>query len=120
MNTEQNEARNYLLSVLNPGSTVYTVITHVARSGMSRSIQTLIAKDSEIVDITWAVARVTGYTFDRKNGGVKIGGCGMDMAFEVVYNLGYKLWPNGTDKPHSVRNGEPDTDGGYALNKRSL
>jgi hypothetical protein len=28
------------------------------------------------------------------------------------------LWPNGTDTPHGTRNGEPDTNGGYALKHR--
>lgn len=118
--TEQTEARGYLLSVLEPGSTVYTIVTHVSRSGMSRSIQTMIARDSEIVDITWAVCRVLGLKFDQSNGGAKVSGCGMDMAFKVVYDLGRALWPEGTPEPHSTRNGEPDRCGGYALNKRSL
>jgi hypothetical protein len=49
------------------------------------------------------------------NGGIIIGGCGMDMGFALVYNLGSTLWPNGTPEPHGTRNREPDSDGGYAL-----
>jgi hypothetical protein len=52
------------------------------------------------------------------DGGIKIGGCGMDMGFDLVYSLGATLWPNGTRKPHGTRNGEPDSAGGYALNHR--
>ena len=37
------------------------------------------------------------------------------LGYHVVYNLGYTLWPKGTSKPHGTRNGEPDSDGGYAL-----
>ena len=38
----------------------------------------------------------------------------MDMGFQAVYCLGLSLWPDGTPEPHSTRNGEPDTNGGYA------
>ena len=55
-----------------------------------------------------------------KQGGAIIQGCGMDMGFSLVYELGAYLWPEGTDKPHGTRNGEPDSDGGYALNHRWL
>ena len=41
-----------------------------------------------------------------------------DMAFDAVYSPGMAMWPQGTAKPHSTRNGEPDTCGGYALNHR--
>lgn len=49
---------------------------------------------------------------------IKIGGCGMDMGFALVYELGMKLWPDGTPEPHGQRNGEPDSNGGYALRQR--
>lgn len=32
-----------------------------------------------------------------------------------VYSLGRTLWPDGTRAPHGRRNGQPDSDGGYAL-----
>ena len=50
-----------------------------------------------------------------KHGGLVVGGCGFDAGFEVVYNLGSLLWPNGTPEPHGTRNREPDSTGGYAL-----
>jgi len=53
--------------------------------------------------------------FDDKQNAVKISGCGMDMGSAVVYDLGYRLWPNGTPTPHGTRNGTPDSSGGYAL-----
>lgn len=61
----------------------------------------------------WA-ARALGYRIG-KHGGIVVGGCGMDMGFHLVYNLGRTLWPTGTDNPHGRRNGHPDSDGGYAL-----
>lgn len=67
--------------------------------------------------------RSIGYTasiamadkWDADRGGIRIGGCGMDMGFSLVYSLGHTLWPKGTPKPHGKRNGEPDSAGGYAL-----
>lgn len=114
---EQESARDRLLSMLSPGDTVYTILRHVSRSGMMRHISLKACIDGELVDITWYAAKL----MDEKradNGGIKVGGCGVDMGFNLVYNLGHALWPNGTDKPHSTRNGEPDYSGGYALNQQ--
>lgn len=130
-----------LKRTLKPGSTVYAVVTHVSRSGMSRSIEFYVPSmatehelDLRVTDraawhnvrrmridkITHDVAYALGYRVDRRNGGVIVGGCGMDMCFAVTYALGRTLWPNGTKKPHSRRNGQPDTDGGYALRSVQL
>ena len=111
---EREDAKTFLLSILSPGSVVYTSLNSVSRSGMSREISLYATKDGEIVNITWHAAAALG---DKtgKTGGIKIGGCGMDMGFALVYNLGATLWPNGTQEPHGTRNGEPDTCGGYAL-----
>lgn len=69
-------------------------------------------------DITWLAAQVLDEKIHDRDGGIKVGGCGMDMGFKLVYALGYALWPNGTRKPHSTRNGEPDHAGGWALKHR--
>jgi hypothetical protein len=103
-----------LRKLIKPGSTVYTILRNVSASGMSRQIDVIIVKRDGPRNISNYVADACGYT--QHNGGpLKVGGCGMDMGFAVVYGLGAKLWPNGTSKPHSRRNGEPDSDGGYAL-----
>lgn len=109
-----------LRKMLKPGATVYTVLRHVSASGMSRSISLVIpSKDHNgkpcITDITWLCAQSNGSIIDERHSGIKIGGCGMDMGFQLVYNLGLRLWPKGTRKPHGTRNGQPDTNGGYAL-----
>ena len=46
-------------------------------------------------DMSWAVARLLGWSFDRRNDGVKVNGCGMDMGFHLVYSLSYVLFPQG-------------------------
>lgn len=119
-NKEKSESRETLHELLKPGDTVYTVLKHVSASGMSRSIQLKTVVDGDIVDITYHAARAMGDKIDQKHGGIKIGGCGMDMGFALVYALGRALWPNGTPEPHGTRNGEPDSAGGYALKQRWL
>lgn len=108
---EQN-IRN-LLDMLKPGQTVYTAIESVSRSGMSRVIKVYIVQGDAVRNISGYVANALEWPGSQD--GVKVGGCGMDMGFHLVYSLGYVLWPNGTDKPHGTRNGVPDSNGGYAL-----
>lgn len=112
---ERANARAKLLEWIKPGSEVFTVLRHVSKSGMSRSISLFISHEKTIFDVTYFAARAMGDTIDRNHGGIKISGYGMDMGFALVYNLGATLWPKGTPEPHGRRNGEPDSDGGYAL-----
>lgn len=129
-----------LRKALKPGATIYFVVTHVARSGMQRSIEFYIpatcvenetvigvmgstrkpVRRLTIERITWEMSRILGYRIDQKNGGLVVGGCGMDMGFHCVYTLGRALFPEGTRKPHGMRNGKPDSDGGYALKSRQM
>jgi hypothetical protein len=130
--SERDEAIARLRKELNPGDVLYTIVRHVSRSGMSRSISVCRpvkatdgrGRDSkatlEIESLDYWVARVVKERIDQKNGGVVQTGAGMDMGFHLVYNLGRYLWPNGTPKPHGKRNGQPDSDGGYALKHRWL
>lgn len=114
----RSEARARLLEWLEPGSRVATLVRHVSRSGMQREISLYTATlDNGKPEITcldyWAI-RLLDHKIG-KHGGIVVGGCGMDMGFKLVYDLGSMLWPNGTSKPHGRRNGEPDRAGGYAL-----
>lgn len=139
-------ATNALRRALKPGDEICFVVTHVSRSGMQRSIEFYIAQIETrteythhgsadnppmsttsrkvrrpvISRITWEMSRVLGYRIDQKHGGIVVGGCGMDMGFHCVYNLGMRLWPKGTRKPHGRRNGQPDSTGGYALKSRQI
>lgn len=92
---ERTEAIAKLRELLPPGSTVHTVVKHVSRSGMSRSIVPIIVWDGEPTDVSWLVARVLDAKVDQRNGGVKVGGCGMDMGFHLVSTLSYYLYPDG-------------------------
>lgn len=104
-----------LCALVRPGDRVYTVLRSVSRSGMRRTLSVLIVTEGRISDITYSVAIVAGYRRDKR-GHIIVGGCGFDAGYDVVYSLGRALWPDGTPEPHGVRNGQPDSDGGYALN----
>ena len=115
---EQNEARETLRGILQPGDKVQCVLRHVSRSGMSRDIDFYVAKIDDngkpyLQYLTGYISTALDDPMTKR--GLKVGGCGMDMGFHVVWNLGFVLWPKGTDKPHGTRNGVPDSDGGYAL-----
>lgn len=110
---EQNLVR--LRKLLKPNDTVICVLRSVARSGISRRI------DFYTINLDYLSHSIAVVLGDPEpENGLRVGGCGMDMGFHVVYSLGYKLWPKGTDVPHGTRNGEPDSVGGYALKHRWL
>lgn len=127
---ERDEAIARLKEFVVPGDTVNTILKHASRSGMMRVIQVVIAKDNRIIDITWAVCKACGYTFDRNHGGARVGGCGMDMGFAIVYDMGWVLFHEGfrccgencpsnehSNPPYPKRDGKAwhGNDGGYAL-----
>lgn len=119
--TPQDEARAELRKMLKPGDTVYTVLRHVSASGMSRRISMYaIGKDRKPFSLDWYAERLDVAKRHPKHEGLNVGGAGMDMGYHLVHRLGNAIWPKGTRKPHSTRNGEPDTYGGYALQHRWL
>lgn len=116
------------------GRVLYCNVAHVSKSGMSRIINVYaliplteeeqkraahngITPKVEKYWLSYKVAAVLDYSFSEKPEGIKVGGCGMDMCFSVVYNLGRVLYPNGDEKTIVGRNGDkkPETDGGYLL-----
>lgn len=94
---QQEEAREQLRALLPPGSTVYTVLKHVSRSGMSRNIDCFVIQDNAPRWISPLVSKATGIRFNEKAEALTVNGCGMDMGFHVVYELSYRLYPQGHD-----------------------
>ena len=83
---------------LRPGDTVYTTVSHVAASGMTRWIRVFVVRDNSPRDISWDVAKIAGYSVNTRNHeGVEVGGCGMDMGFHLVYSLSRTLFRDGFD-----------------------
>lgn len=93
---ELEEARRHLLTFMTPGTKVYTMLRHVSKSGMYRCISLFVIRDGEPVCIDyWASRLLEGY--DDRHRGCRASGCGMDMGFHLVHNLGYTLYPDGYD-----------------------
>lgn len=79
------------LASLPKGTTIYTILRHVSRSGMSRVICPVVVVDGEI---RWVNLydeqdkKKFWHKWDRKEDGYRLSGCGMDMGFALVYDLG--------------------------------
>ena len=104
---DKNYAEERLRALCPKETTVYTILRHVSRSGMSRHIDLYVIKDNKPMYISGYVACY----LDRKqakHGAVKITGCGMDMGFALVYDLSMVLYLN--------PDGSYSHDGAYALN----
>ena len=132
---ERQESINQLREWLKPGDTVFTVLRHVSRSGMSRLIDCYIIEGNEAHWISSRVAKAVGFSFDDKKDSIRVGGCGMDMGFHIVYELSHVLFPKGfecigdkegnrcpaNDHCNGDRNYTPhlhEHAGGYALRHR--
>ena len=120
-----------LREMLKPGDTVYCTLRNVSRSGMSRQIDFYanpydsVTGRNEFRCISGLVADALDYPTTER-GALKVGGCGMDMGFAVVYNLSRALYPDGfkcigtkkrcPSNDHSNReHNKHHKDGGYAL-----
>lgn len=92
---EEESAKRYLLSILERQETptLYTSLKHVSSSGMSSDMKVLAVLDGQILDVTWYVSKIIG-TLKERNGQrvIRVGGCGMDMGFHVVYTVSAVLY----------------------------
>jgi len=125
---------------LRPGDTIWGCVRTVARSGMSRTMTFHVPDESGrgICDITYAVGALLGEKLNKR-GAIMVPGCGMDMIFKMVYDIGRTMYPNGFDcanigalpgsfpchsnDHHNGREADKRThhaDGGYAFQSRSL
>ena len=127
------EARKRGLQLLQPGDTVYTILRHVSRSGMMRRISPVLMGKYGPRHLDYITAQLRGARDLPYGGdGVRIGGCGMDMGFDLVYTMSRALWPDGFScigpdcRSNDHSNGDRDftphnhADGGYALRQRWL
>lgn len=113
---------------LKAGDTIYTVLRHVSSSGMFRVIDAYVIRKNELVNILAILTDeqkdelLSHYKRDHERSGFRMSGCGMDMGFALVFDVGRICFPKGfivTDKTihrNGAKNGTRDNDGGYALN----
>ena len=81
------------------GTTIYTTIRSVAKSGMSRAISCFIIATEEdgsnyIQSIDYFVGIILGLK-RHKDGGLIVRGSGMDMGFGIVYDLASEMFSDG-------------------------
>lgn len=135
---ERSEAVAQLREWFPVGSTVFTILRSVSRSGMQREIGVLASLgNGDFRHPNYATAKALGLRLG-KGDGVKVGGCGMDMGFHLAYEISRVCYPNGHGcigkgchsndhsngdrdyTPHSDERPHWHNDGGYALNHRWL
>jgi hypothetical protein len=90
---QEQESLDVLRETFPVGSTAYTILRHVARSGMTRWISVMQGNRN----LSWHVANVIGEKVQERTGTfcLKVGGCGMDMGFHLVYSMSRSLYPGG-------------------------
>lgn len=87
-----------LREILKPGDTVGCVLLKRSSSGMYRHIKVLANTDEGPMDISGLVSDALECRW-HEDGSVGVGGCGMDMGFHIVYELGHTLFRDGYHCP---------------------
>jgi hypothetical protein len=96
---ENQETLEKLRELLPVGSTVYTSLVKVSRSGMNRKIKVFAMKDCQPLNISWSVCQLGIGTLKDIMGSraVSVNGCGMDMGYHIVTCLSDTLYSEGFD-----------------------
>ena len=107
---EIEDAKVFLRKVFGKNNRkVYTVLRHVSQSGMSRRISCIAIVNRKengkptksLMDLDYWVSLVTQFDLDKRHNGLRVGGCGMDMGFHVVYSLSHALYGKRDEKENS-------------------
>jgi hypothetical protein len=85
--SEDMDMATAVLMVLPKDATIYTIIRHVSKSGMTRVIDAMVIIDDTPIYLR-TVAKDIGLKLDRKHGGITVRGTGMDMAWHLVSMFG--------------------------------
>lgn len=144
---EQQEAKDYLIKLFSQEikegkqPRIKTILKHVSSSGMMRHIDAVyISRDGETIKLNWYIEKLglykRGKSYDSKNcDSLRVGGCGMDMGFAIVYNLSSTLYRQGficmgkDCRSNDHNNGDTNykrtknhihSDGGYLLKQEWL
>lgn len=91
----QTEAKAKLRELLPVGATVYTTVRSVAKSGMSRRISFFIVDNGAIRDLDFLLVQAGLGKHRGNDNGLFVTGCGMDMCFAMVYEIGQAIHNDG-------------------------
>ena len=93
-----NERRLELLTLLKPffkkKSTAYCSLKRCSSSGNYRHIQILATKKNRIYNLSYYVAELCGFKWEKNTSAVGVSGGNMDMGFHIVNTMSYYLYPN--------------------------
>lgn len=101
LKNERMEAKEALLQILQAGNElrfvnrIHVINRYTSQNGMNRVISCHVLKDGELYNVSWRVAKALGWNYSDRYQGVKVGGCGMDMGFHLVYQLSHELFGDG-------------------------
>jgi hypothetical protein len=106
--TEREEAKTRMLDFLERGDTVHTILEHVSKSGMQRTIRLVVLKVDDngkpfALHPNYLAGRVLDVRQEtrRAGDGLIVRGCGMDMGFDLVYRLSHALFGDGYALKHA-------------------
>jgi hypothetical protein len=93
LTSRAQESKEFLQSILQKGSKLYTILRKVSRSGMSIEIDVFyFDAKGEKYYLSWHASNVLDWNMGKH--GVKVSGCGMDMGLHLVYSLSCCLFEN--------------------------
>ena len=90
---EKAQLRKEIKKIIGKCRDIYCVLRHVSQSGMMRHIDFYIFKNNRPIWLTSRIGQLLDYR-QAPSGSLKVGGCGMDMGFAVVYDLSSELYCN--------------------------
>jgi hypothetical protein len=93
----RSETIERLKEVFPIGSTAYTSLVDCSKSGDTRWIKVIRIQGNRPYFYSDAISTLLDYEHARRNGSqcVKVGGCGMDMGFHLIYTLSSILHDDG-------------------------
>lgn len=102
---ERQDAIDKLRQWYRPGDTVFTILEHVSRSGMSRQIRVVIPYVTENGQIdhlhpNHLIAKALGWRQAKRGDGIIVSGAGMDMGYHLAYTLSHVLFSDGSALRH--------------------
>jgi len=88
---DQKNAIKFLKKVVKIDSELLVNIHSVSKSGMSRKMSLYVVSNKDLIKLNWHLKQAGFESLDER-GQIKVGGCGMDMAFAITYNLKCALY----------------------------
>ena len=90
-----DEIKEVLKNQIKKRDTVHTITRQVSASGMYRHISVIVKSGEDLLNQSYNIAKLLGYTYKDKTNSVGVSGGNMDMGFALVYNLSHELYGDG-------------------------